>query len=113
MHVPVSTYKDVWAQLEKGEDWGHLPGQEPWLGVVGAADAKDALISEVKPNSPAARAGLKPGDVVISVNGKYIADFEALKARVTEWKPFHPPWTVQVLRGGEIHELSLRIRPRG
>jgi S1-C subfamily serine protease len=35
MHVPVSTFKETWERLNKGEAWGHYPGQEPVLGVRG------------------------------------------------------------------------------
>ena len=116
MHVPVSTYtsKDVWTRLNKGDDWGHLPGQEPWLGVKGAENAKDALIAEVVPNSPAAQAGIKAGDVIVSYDGVYIRDFAALKAKVAEWRPGRrgPPSVIQVLRDGEVIELGLRLRPR-
>ncbi|HZN36924.1 MAG TPA: trypsin-like peptidase domain-containing protein [Pirellulaceae bacterium] len=119
MHVPVSTFKETWDRLKNGEDWGHLPGQEPWLGVRGDDKAKDALIAEVVPGSPADDAGIKKGDVIISYDGEYIPDFAALKAKVSSWRPTfgprgsRPSSTVQVLRGGEVVELRLRLRPRG
>ena len=40
-----------------------------------------ALIIEVQPDSPAARAGLKPGDVIVALDGKPIADRAALRNR--------------------------------
>ncbi|HXH82649.1 MAG TPA: Do family serine endopeptidase [Candidatus Tectomicrobia bacterium] len=53
-----------------------------WLGVsiqpltqelarsFGARDTKGVLVSDVLPDSPAARAGLKPGDIVLEFDGK-------------------------------------------
>jgi serine protease Do len=113
MHVPVSMFKETWDRLKNGDDWGHLPGQEPYLGVRGDENAKDALIAVVYPNSPAAQAGLKAGDVIVSYDGDYIADFAALKEKVANWKPYRrTPSTIQVLRDGEIIELTLRLRPK-
>ena len=55
-----------------------------WLGVsiqpltpelaksFGARDAKGVLISDVIPDSPAAKAGLKPGDIVTELDGKKV-----------------------------------------
>ncbi len=41
-----------------------------------------ALVSSVEPNGPAAKAGLKPGDVVLSLNGKPVDTIEALDYRM-------------------------------
>jgi serine protease Do len=57
-----------------------------------------ALIVEVVPGSPASEAGLQPGDTITRINGKRIANAEALTAAVREIKQ----GTVSlVLRRGE------------
>jgi len=116
MHVPVSTFKDVWDRLEKGEAWGRLPGQEPWLGVTGVDTEKFAQIESVKPNSPAEEAGIKPGDIILSYDGQNVPNFAALKAKVNEWQPFGRRGggesQIVVLRKGEMIGLTLRLRPR-
>lgn len=76
---------------------GFLKGKElvrPWLGASGqqvTADIADSmglkrptgvLVSDVYPNSPAARAGLRRGDVVLQVGGKHVEDAAALKFRI-------------------------------
>ncbi|HOD67794.1 MAG TPA: PDZ domain-containing protein [candidate division Zixibacteria bacterium] len=43
-------------------------------GYFGVADGKGALVSEVAEDSPAERAGLKAGDVVIEIDGEKVAD---------------------------------------
>jgi regulator of sigma E protease len=67
--------------------------------------AQSAIIGEVVPDSPAARAGLKPNDEVKSVNGKAFWHF----AFVTEYLKEHPgqPVTLQIVRGNEIQEKSV------
>jgi serine protease Do len=70
-----------------------------WLGVnlqpltpelaqsFGVKDTKGALVAEVMPDSPAARAGLKSGDVITELNGKKIDDHSALARAVGLAKP--------------------------
>lgn len=43
---------------------------------------KGAVIADVRPNSPAARAGLQPGDVIREVNGKPVASAEEAVAAI-------------------------------
>ena len=70
-----------------------------WLGVslqpltsdlatsFGVKDAKGALVSDVSADSPAARAGMKSGDVVLEFNGKKVEDPSALARAVGVAKP--------------------------
>lgn len=45
---------------------------------------RGAFVSQVMPNSAAAKAGIKAGDVITTLNGKSISSFAALRAR---WVP--------------------------
>ncbi|HEX7081069.1 MAG TPA: Do family serine endopeptidase [Gammaproteobacteria bacterium] len=45
----------------------------------GLAETSGALVSRVAPNSAAAKAGLRPDDVIISVNGKAVHDAGSLR----------------------------------
>jgi serine protease Do len=75
VHVPVNTYKDTWARLAKGDSWGgRLFGFErrgadtPYLGVRFTRGGEDLKVAEVYKDTPAARAGLEIGDVVLSID---------------------------------------------
>ena len=71
-----------------------MPLVRPWLGVrfqgvtadlgdsLGLARPVGVLITEVEPGSPADRAGLGNGDVVLSVNGQPVNDGQALRFRI-------------------------------
>jgi len=50
-------------------------------------DSKGALISEVNPGSPAEKAGLKAGDIVLSFNGKTVESHEDLRMKVARTTP--------------------------
>ncbi len=43
---------------------------------------RGAFVSQVMPGSAAAKAGIKAGDVITSLNGKAISSFAALRAQV-------------------------------
>jgi serine protease Do len=50
-------------------------------------DANGAVVSQVEPESPAAKAGLKTGDVITELDGKKIADASELQMEVGQKKP--------------------------
>jgi serine protease Do/serine protease DegQ len=64
--------------------------------ALGIADGQGAVIAEVQPDSPAARAGLRAGDVVTAVNGRPVQTASSLRARLG------------VLPVGETAELAVR-----
>lgn len=111
LHVPVAGFRESWERLEKGETWGHLPGQSPFLGVRGAPEGDVAKISEVFPETPASRAGLRAGDIVISFGGKRVGDFNSLTELVGKTEPGAQVRLV-VRRGDEMLELDLVVGKR-
>ena len=83
--IPINVAKDMLSQLKSK---GRV--SRGWLGVViqkvtpeiaksfGLKDEEGALISDVMDQSPADKAGIKRGDVIISFDGKKIKDNEML-----------------------------------
>jgi serine protease Do len=87
LHVPVSTYKSSWDRLVKGDRWGHFPGTGPFIGVKGAMEATDAKIAQVYPDTPAAKAGIEAGDIIVRYDGKPVSDFASLQLLVNDNSP--------------------------
>ena len=50
-------------------------------------NASGAVITQVEPNSPGAKAGLKVGDVITELNGKAVSDAGELQVEVGENQP--------------------------
>ncbi len=58
-----------------------------YLGIVGQdADGK-ARVAQVLPDSPAAKAGVQIGDVILTVDGQSLPEFDNLLERLRERKP--------------------------
>jgi serine protease Do len=69
---------------------------------------KGALIGDVTPDSPAAKAGLLKGDVIEELNGKTVDSINDLRLQIASLAPgtvVH----LKVLRNGEPRELSVTL----
>jgi serine protease Do len=112
LHVPVDAFHGGWDRMVNGEAWGHLPGQGPVLGVNGVEGVDIAKILRVFRDSPAEKAGVKEGDVVIRFGDKDVTNFDSLKKAVNEYNPGDDV-TVKVKRGDEILELKVTLGRQG
>jgi serine protease Do len=70
--------------------------------------AEGALVSDVSPNSPAERAGLKAGDIVTKLNDKSVVDSRALQLMVGEMAPGRNV-RLTVLRDGAEHQYPVTL----
>lgn len=94
----------------------------PWLGAKGESiDSRMAaglgldrprgvLISEVFPNGPAAKAGLKKGDVVLSVDGREVFDDKGMKF-IAATKAEGETIDMTVMSGGRTRLVRAALAP--
>jgi len=71
-------------------------------------DATGAIVSQVMPDSPASRGGLKTGDVISQLNGQKIVNGSALQVAVTEMSP-GTKIALGVIRDGKPVTLDLTV----
>ncbi|MBX3713859.1 MAG: Do family serine endopeptidase [Lysobacter sp.] len=74
----------------------------------GLPDTRGALVNEVRPGSPAEKAGLEPGDVIRAVDGVQINDFSDLPPAIGSKAP-GASVTLAILRGGKPIERKVTL----
>ncbi|MGH9728034.1 MAG: Do family serine endopeptidase [Candidatus Acidiferrales bacterium] len=67
-----------------------------------------ALVGDVTPNSPAAKAGLKRGDIILALNGEPINSYGDLTARIASTAP-GTSVQLKVFRDGKTFELPVTL----
>lgn len=72
------------------------------------ADENGALVVEVLPNTPAAKAGIKPDDVIVAFNGKDIPDAHSLTLAVSQCEPGSSA-TVKLVRDGVQKDFTVAL----
>ena len=78
---------------------------------LGVPNARGALVSDIEPGSPAEHAGIKPGDVIVSLNGQRVTDANALRNQIASTRP-ESMVSVELLRSGKTETKSVRLVER-
>jgi Do/DeqQ family serine protease len=114
--IPVNMVKGVIASAQDGS----AVVRRPWLGAkldavtpeiadsLGLKRPAGALVSSVEPRSPAARAGMKVDDLVVSVDGQDVDDTNAFEYRFAT-KPVGGQAMIGVMRGGREVKLAVAL----
>ncbi len=91
-----------------------------WIGVTiqeltpelsqkfGADRAHGALVSDVMKESPAAKAGIKRGDIILAFNGKKVKDVSNLRNMVAQSK-IEDEVVIKILRSGREYSVKVKI----
>jgi serine protease Do len=66
------------------------------------------LVQDFEADSPGRRAGLRPGDVIVGVNGQTVGSVGELQRRVTAFRPGETV-TLDLMRGGQERELRVEL----
>lgn len=120
--IPIDKAKDIKDRLARGEKIPH-----PYIGIrmitlteeiieqlkqnpnslAIVPDTKGVLVMEVIPNSPAAAAGLRRGDVVTKIDNKEISSAEQLQKLVENTK-MGESLSISIQRGTLTEKISVR-----
>ena len=89
-----------------------------WLGVViqeitpeiaETIGVKEGiLVSQVAPGSPAEKAGLKVGDIIVAIDGEKVREVRELQFRVMKTPP-GTEITLTILRGGKEQTIKAKV----
>ena len=113
--IPSNMVRTVVASIRAG---GRLV--RPWLGAQGETVTADTastlglsrpsgvLVNEIYRGGPAAAAGLKPGDVILKIDGRGVDDADSLRYRIAT-KPIHTTAILTVFRQGQQLSLSIAL----
>jgi serine protease Do len=116
--VPVNTLKEVLPQLrEKGKvsrgylgiDISNLDYEQ--AQAFGLDAAEGALVGNVRPDAPAADAGIRHGDIILSVDGRKVKTTRDLIDYVSSKGP-NATVTLEVLRDGKRSNRQVKLRER-
>ena len=80
----------------------------PDLAQGFGVEPKGALVNEVNPDTPAAAAGMKPGDIIVNFDGNEVTDVAALRFVVANTNPGKKV-DVDVIRQGKTETLKVQL----
>ena len=113
--IPVNMAKEIAGQLQ---DKGHVT--RGWLGVTiqgvtpelaksfSLKENKGALVAQVSPGSPAEKAGLEQGDIILEFDGKKISEANDLPRMVAS-TPVGKSIDLKLSREGKVLDRSIKV----
>lgn len=110
-HLTTLAYPINWIKRIADDiiQYGYL--RKGWMGVVGYYDRWTPEIREIKQNSPAQKAGLTKGDIIVRFAAKQVKTIAEL-ARLVEYSFPGEEVDLQYLRAGKLFDTTLKIGER-
>ncbi|HKL23071.1 MAG TPA: PDZ domain-containing protein, partial [Tichowtungia sp.] len=94
-----------------------------WLGVgiqdltpelaeyYGIEQSKGVLVTRVYEGNPAAEAGIRPNDLIVSVNGREVSSSRELSRMIAE-SPIDEKTEIRLIRNGKEKKVAVRLKKR-
>ena len=116
--IPIAVVKQILPQLEKtGRVSRGFLGVQPqpitqdMVDTLALKSTQGALLADVVKGGPADKAGIKPGDVVVSLNGKPVTDANQLTRDVGAIPPGQTV-KLEVIRDGKARQVEVKLAER-
>lgn len=113
--IPINMAKFVINQLKDGgkvvRGWLGVYVQKVTPEIASSFDLEEdegALVSDVEPGSPAAKAGIKRGDVIVEFNGKKVEDITDLTTSTAVTPPGSEA-TLKIIEDGKTREIAVKL----
>lgn len=117
-HAGIDGFREDAKDLLAGKSWGELtmnPLENPDMPVLGIhmeGAPRGVRVTEIFPSSPAGRAGIVPGDLIVGFDGQAIVEPEELVRLLAKKQPTDIV-KVNVQRDGKTQEFQVKLARRG
>ena len=105
MFVPADLLPPILDDLARGRP-AHPP--RPWLGVFAQETDNHVIVVGVSPGSPAARAELRAGDLILAVAGEPVSDLAEFYTYLWDQGPAGATIPLRILREQDVFEVEVR-----
>lgn len=110
MFVPINLLKPILDEMV--QTGSSRRGKHPWLGITSQEMEGRVFISKIQSDSPAERAGLQQGDILLGVDAARVSRLEDFYSAV--WNDRQPgdEVTLTVLQGNEVRKITVKSMDR-
>ena len=106
MFVPVDLIVPILDDMVR--TGGQKAAPRPWLGVNSLEEDGRVKVMQVNQESPADRAGIQAGDIILSVNGEAVASLEKFYNQLWRGGPAGTEVVLTVLHGPNVRTVTVR-----
>jgi S1-C subfamily serine protease len=110
MFVPIDLLNPILSDLMTRGRSRESP--RPWLGLNAEETHGRVFITRITSEGPAERAGLQPGDLILTVNGKPVSDLADFYRKVWALGTAGVDVSLSILRGTQIRDITVHSADR-